>query len=510
MRPSRRSIRLFVASLLLPWLARADVPLFSVESYPQVGRTIAANLADFDGDGRTDLMVVITAGIPPRETRTARVYLQQTDGVIPTQPSHSVAIPPWSAVYDIADLRDEAPGAELVLLRPDGVTLLSLADASGRSWHLVAPGPSTVAASEDERGLEPYDLVFRDFGPDPWILVPQIGRTTALSPEGEVLAWLEVGRRANFYVVPQDSFYNGESNIHLFFPAAKLGIGDIDGDGRADIVASSRHELRVFLQREDGGFDSSPSRSIPLGLVTQRDHIRGSGGVVSLTGDIDGDGRLDLVLSHTQGNFTSAKTDSYVYINRDGQWDLASPDAKFSREASVGFNLLADLDANGRLELLEVETRFSLLEAIEFLLSKEIDVRVTARSWEPGVGFGERPIVDDRLSIPIDFETFRPKGFIPRLGVDLTGDGFMDLMTSGEGKALELHLGDGSNPFVKRVARQKMRTLGVIHYADVNADGLPDFVLFDPHNFDIPVQIGRNLGTFADQPATIRSRPAPP
>ena len=37
--------------------------------------------------------------------------------------------------------------------------------------------------------------------------------------------------------------------------------------------------------------------------MTPRDHIRGSGGVASEARDIDGDGRLDLLISHVQGGF---------------------------------------------------------------------------------------------------------------------------------------------------------------------------------------------------------------
>ena len=57
-----------------------------------------------------------------------------------------------------------------------------------------------------------------------------------------------------------------------------------------------------------------------------------------------------------------------------------------------------------------------------------------------------------------------------------------------------MYLGGGAEPFAKRAAKQKMSTTGVIHFTDFDGDGLPDFVLFDPQDFDVPVQIGLNRG----------------
>ncbi len=45
-----------------------------------------------------------------------------------------------------------------------------------------------------------------------------------------------------------------------------------------------------------------------------------------------------------------------------------------------------------------------------------------------------------------------------------------------------------------------MSTAGVIHFEDFDGDGLQDFVIFDPHNFDVPVRIGANLGRLSGTP----------
>ncbi len=482
--------------------ALADDALFEVREFASSGRSVSAELGDFDGDGQTDLFIVRLTGIPPEEERIVSVYLQR-DGRLPETPSHSVALPRWSAVYEVADVVD-APGEELVLLRPDGVTLLSLAGPDALRRDLRVPGPSTVSVSEDERGFEPFPLVYRDFGPTPWILVPQLGQVTAITATGDVQAQLELGRRANYYVTPIGGLVSVESNLQVFFDHPKLAVGDVDGDGRVDIATSTRHELRVFLRREDGSYPTAPDRSLPLERVTPRDHIRGSGGVISDFEDLDGDGRLDLVVSHIQGAITDATTTTYTYMNRGG-WNLAEPDATFHSAGAVGSNITTDFDGDGRRELLHIRVRFSLLELVELLLTQEIDTEFALYPLSDPGGYGGKPTRTKKFSVPFSFDTFRPKGFMPVIDADLNRDGRLDFIASRGGEAIEIYLGDKGAPFGKPSGRQKMDTRGVVRFGDVDSDGLTDLVLFDPHQFDTPVRLARNLGQLPGTSPSLKS-----
>ena len=481
--------------------------LFAETTIPNEGRSVAAQLAELNGDGRVDLFVVALLGIPPEEQRIVRVYLQSATGEIAPKPSYEIALPEWSAVYDVADVREDSPGEELVLLRPDGVTLLSLADPAGRSWHLAAPGPTSVGLADDERGFEPFPIVYHDFGPEPWLMVPQIGQLTALSPTGEVRAQLAVPRRANYLIVPISGLLALETDFQIFVDVPKLMLGDVDGDGRIDVVSSTRHQLKVFLRREDGSYPFQPDRDIPLRMVTPRDHIRGSGGVASEAKDIDGDGLLDLLISHVQGSIGDATTNIYVYMNHDGGWNLESPDQTLTTKASLSSNALFEIDRQRNLELVRIELDFSVLELVEVLLSRELDVSIAIHRFDPPTkAFREDPWVRKKLELPFSFDTFRFKGFIPVASQDMNGDGYLDFVSSGGGKRIEISLGGPKGPFSIKGGKQKMPTAGVIHIGDIDRDGLQDFVIFDPHNFDVPVRIGSNLGVLPGSTPSLRSR----
>lgn len=485
---------LFVSLLLFSELARGDDELFELSSFASAGRSVAAELAELNGDGRVDFFVVTLEGLPPEEVRLIRVYLQRADGGFPAKPDYSVPLPAWSAVYDVGDVRADSPGEELVLLQPGSVELLSLADASGKSWKLDLPGPTSAGLADDERGFEPFRMIYREFGEEPWILVPQLGEMTALSPTGEILARLSIPRRANYFIIPTTGLISIESDFQIFIDIPKLAIGDVDGDGQNDVVSSTRHELRVFLRREDGGFDFEPSRKHALRKVAPRDHIRGSGGVTCEARDIDADGRLDLLISHVEGGLADAKTTLSLYMNKNGGWNLDTPDQVIVHSASFGSAALIDLDGDRISELVRVEFQFSVLEVVEMLLSKEIDLVIKIHPYQGAAGFPERPKVKKKISIPFSFETFRPRGFVPTAHVDLNADGYKDFVSSGSGKAVEIRLGGPKGLFAKNGGRQEISTAGVIHFRDFDGDGLLDFILFDPHNFDVEVKIGRNTG----------------
>lgn len=477
--------------------ANADDEIFELSELPTSGRVVAARFADFDGDGRKDLLLATLAGIPPSETRSLHIYAQGADGHFPDTPTRNFPIPQWSAVFDVADLRDN-PGMELVLLRPHGVTILSLAESELAAWDLPVDGPSTIAASDDERGFEALTMVHRNLTDEPLILVPQIGLVTALDADGNKIAEFEVGRRANYYVTESSGFVAVESEIQLFLDVPKLSVVDVNGDSRTDLVAATRHEIRVFLQLDDGGFAREASYSLALGFINAADHSRGSGSIVSTIRDIDNDGRADLMISHIEGTFSKTETTTYIYRNKDERWNLDEPDDTYVSKGTLSSDLLFDLDDDGEYELVRVQFRFSILEMVEMLLTREFDVWVNVHKLGEDGQYEEEPWSRRKISTAMDFDTFRPKGFMPTGGLDLNGDGLMDFITSADGKGIEVFLGDRRGYSRRRSAIQRFDSAGEIRLDDYDGDGLPDFVLYVPQRFDNRVRIGRNLGTLAE------------
>ena len=199
-----------------------------------------------------------------------------------------------------------------------------------------------------------------------------------------------------------------------------------------------------------------------LERVTKKDHIRGSGSVRSIARDVDGDGLVDLLISQTSGGITDAHATSSIFFNRDGAWNLDSPDAVFDSEKAVTADQLIDLDGNGSLELVHYNIPITVLELVEIFVTRAIDAHLEIYAATGPRKFGERPLYHRKLDLPLDFETSRPVGFIPTFDFDLNADGLRDYLSSGDGSAIEVFLGGADLNYGTRHAKQKVATEGAV------------------------------------------------
>jgi hypothetical protein len=487
-----------ILSVTRAW-ARDDDP-FALRSVASPGRTAAAELVDLDGDGRTDLVAAVFDGIPPNDTRELRAWFQRDDGSLPETPDLSFPLPVGAAAYDVLEL-DGAPGLELVLLRSDRLTIASFPDREPQLRERLLPGP-TIAAVRDERGLDRL-LMLRPELPGR-LLVPGLGELFVLDLAGGEPMRLSVGARSNYFLPPRPGPGIGENEIETFYDFPRIDVGDVDGDGRPDLVASNRFEIRVFLQDPDAAFPARPDRALDVGRVSEEDLIRGSGLVRLRVEDFDGDGRMDVVLTYTAGGLLEARSRTTLHRNREGSWDLESPDQELRCDGCFVSYDLMDLQGDGKLELLEARVPLGILQLVETLLTRSIDVDV--RIYERGaeLPFSPEAWVSVGLDLGFRFETYEPRGFFPTLRADWNGDGFFDRLSSGNGEALEIYLGGSPSSLRQRAARQSFDSSGALRIGDLDGDELPDLLVFDRTRPDTPIRIGVNRGILPGTPKRPR------
>jgi FG-GAP-like repeat len=474
-------------------VADEATPPFAIQTIPSAGRTVAAEIVDLDGDGRAELLAIVFRGVWPDEIREIHVHRQDANGALPASPSWSAPLPEDAASYDLAALDGEA-GSEVLLLVRDGIEVLSLAAGTPKWRTLRVASPPTVAVRPDERGLDRLRIARPELGAGR-LLVPGLGDAWLLGASGESLGRLRVGGRANYLVPPRPGPTFGENELELYFDVPTLHVADVDGDGRSDVVATNRHALRIFRQRSDGSFPLDPDRELALRLMSLEDQVRNSGSVRCDLRDLDGDGRADLLVSHASGGLLHAMNRTRIHLNRDGSFDLANPDQVFDRQGGVAADELVDLDGDRRPEWLRVFMPFGLLQIAEIFVRRAIDVRAEIRRGSGTGRFEEDPSTERSFAIGFDFETLRPRGFVPTLARDWNGDGKLDLLGSADGKAIEVCLGGGDRSFARCEPRQPLDTGGRVRFGNLDGDALPDFVLYDTRRPNVPVRIAINRGT---------------
>ena len=209
-------------------------------------------------------------------------------------------------------------------------------------------------------------------------------------------------------------------------------------------------------------------------------------------------------MTYTAGGLLEARSRTTLHRNRAGSWDLARPDQELRCDGCfVSYDLL-DLEGDGRVELLEARVPLGILQLVETLLTRSVDVDV--RIYERGreLPFGPEPWLAVGLDMGFRFETFEPRGFFPTLREDWNADGAFDRIGAGNGEALEIYLGGSAARLRERVARQPFDTNGALRMGDLDGDELPDLLVFDRTRPDTPIRIGVNRGTLPGTPKRAR------
>jgi hypothetical protein len=303
--------------------------------------------------------------------------------------------------------------------------------------------------------------------------------------------------------------------------------GDFNGDGIPDLATANSygHSVSVLLGNGDGTFQ--PSRNTPtataypyslavgdfnqdgkLDLATANNFWPGYGGVNILlgqgdgtfvpsvlpewfermpsivTGDLNGDGKLDLVTTEVWFGYYDYDSDisrvSVMLGNGDGTFARVGVGSTF--EGGVYPLALADLDGDGNADMV-------------------------ASVFPGGYGSGVSVVIfrgngDGTLQAPREFDI---GDFRSAFAADFNADGNGDLTSTG-GAGLAVRLGNGDGSFAPPIWTPVGFYPSSLVVADFNADGFPDAAVIGS---SVNVAVLLNDGVWPpDDPPSVRIRDA--
>jgi hypothetical protein len=317
----RRSLRLTVlvvaATMAIPLATggaatAATTPIFApAEVFPLGTDTAAVAIGDVTGDGRADVVATSSAGSPDY-----RVYVLAglADGTLaapvsyPTADSGRHRLPSVT----VGDVTGDGLGDVVVAAGQVGIEVL----AQQLDGTLGAP---TVIATTDDLRVRTGNL-----DSQPGLDIAAIGWGT-----GTVSVFLNDGQGGLGAAVVYAVRHSGYDDLE---------IGDVVRDGRDDIVVMSGQlfaapNISVLEQRSNGVF-AAPAEY----LVADQTNTNGIG-----VGDVTGDGRVDVVAAYG-GNVPSARL-AVLAQRTNGR--LAAPISYPSYDIPTPVEV-ADVDRDGR------------------------------------------------------------------------------------------------------------------------------------------------------------------
>ncbi len=487
--------------LAVPVSAQRAPDAFEVSEWRVPGRAIDAFAARGE-DGRETVFAISLVGSPPGEQR----YLTELPRNL-AQAARPVAVPADVVVVDAAEL-GLAPGPELVLLSARRLRVLS-ADGAPLAEQPIDPALPLPARTWE---LSRAELV-RDWDSD--------GRPEALVPsaEGARLLPFVAGDGVQELSLPLLADYGSPTLDNYFRPGVLAGVvswpmlelADDDGDGRPDLFAANRYELRVFhatpegLPREATRVQSFP----PFTPEEERRHLAST--LLAAVRDLDGDRRADLVVHRMVGELTRSRSTTTVHLNPgSGSDPLAVPSARLDLVGGNAVLRLDDVDGDGRLELLEAYLGFGVVQLVRMLTLRRVELRLRVLTLPIDGASAPTATWSDHVSFPFDFGTTRVRGLLPFTEADWNADGRRDLCWGDDSGLLRFRLGEANAAgprFGPIAAEVELSIAGDLLAADLDGDELPDFVAFDPLDGEGRLRIGHNRGVLRGTPPSVRSSP---
>ena len=278
------------------------------------------------------------------------------------------------------------------------------------------------------------------------------------------------------------------------------GLGDVNGDGRTDVVfhyastSSTGIRVRALLSDGDGTFTATAADETPVasGIYGSDDWTRG-------LADVNGDGRTDLVLHKASASSTGIKV-RVLLSDGDGTFTATAADETPVASGIYGSadwaRGLADVNGDGRTDLvLHKASASSTGVKVRVLLSDGDGTFTATAADETPVASGIYGSADWARGL-----------------ADVNGDGRTDLVVhyasaSSTGVKVRVLLSDGDGTFTATAADETPVASGIYGsadwargLADMNGDGRADLVVHyasaSSPGIKVRVLLSKGDGTF--------------
>lgn len=161
--------------------------------------------------------------------------------------------------------------------------------------------------------------------------------------------------------------------------------------------------------------------------------------------DVDGDGRADLIATRTLGEigmFETLRTQQLVFRGRPGGFDEAKPDVLLNIKGVSADPVFVDWDGDGKKDLIVSSYRMDLFTNVKRAIVESLGITYMVylrRDGDPW--FGDEPDLSFEVDLPLEALERRGGAAPVDLTADVDGDGVRDMVRRSPDGALVISFG---------------------------------------------------------------------
>ena len=436
----------------------------------------AMTLGDVNGDGKLD---IITANY---NSINASVLLGNGDGTFQAQQTFATGTGPQSVT--LGDVN--ADGRLDIITANFGANSVSVLLGNGNGTFQpkvdFTTGSSTFPRSVtlgDVNGDGKLDIITANQGANSASVLlgngngtfqPKVDFTTGTGPFSVILGDVNSDGRLDIITANQSSKNisvilgtGGSAIIATFLPQQTFAtgnspsfvtLGDVNSDGKLDIVSANRasNTTSVLLGNGNGTFQN------------QATFATGTQPRTVTLGDVNGDGNLDIITANISSSFVSV-----LLGNGNGAFQAQSTFA-VGGSFKARFVELGDVNSDGKLDIV---TSNGTSNSASVLLGNGDGTFQTSATFATGT---------NALSMTLG---------------DVNGDGKLDIITGNNvSNDVSVLLGNGNGTFQTQSTFATGTAPGSVTLGDVNGDGRLDIITANQTSNDASVLLGNGNGTF--------------